>query len=139
MYTGSILNDEQRLALEAGLRDELEKAFLSGQRKYEIDLSFYARMFHIGCKYDIPLLRAKATASFIQDADKDVFFYRDLLRAVHIAFITGSDTESQMRECTFETLLKTISALSEYAWLPKEIEKIPGLAMKLITAMAKKM
>jgi hypothetical protein len=122
-----------------GNYDERQRAFASEQRKGEMNLSLYARLFQLGCKFDVPLLRAKSIELFQNDADKRTLYYRDIMRAVHVAFHTGSDTESQMRDCTFNTLLTNIRKASEFDWVAEEIQNVPGLAIKLIVAMAKKM
>jgi hypothetical protein len=139
LYTGVILNDEQSVALGMGDYSERKRAFACEGRHEEMNLSLYARMFHLGCRFDIPLLRKKSISWFKDNVARGTFYLHDLVRATHIAFHTGSDTECQMRDRTFEALLKDIRSVASHDWIAQEIAKIPGLGMRLLVALAKTM
>jgi hypothetical protein len=138
MYTGTILSAEQTLAASQKKNaEQRKKAFASDGRENEFDLSLYSRLFSLGSKYDVPQLREATIRLFRRDAQHPHTQFTDAIRALHIAFYTGSDGESQMWDCAFEGLLKNIERAVMYEPAAKAIEQIPGLPMKLVVAMAK--
>jgi hypothetical protein len=105
MYRGKMLTGEQWLSPEVKDNfDERKKAFETRARKDELNLSFYTRMFQLGCKYDVPLLRTRSIELLKEDVQWDSY-YVDMMKAVHIAFHTGSDAKREMRDCVFEALI----------------------------------
>lgn len=122
LYTSVILNDEQSVSLGVGDYQRRKRAFACEDRPGEMNLSLYARMFHLGCRFDIPLLRKKSIAWFKDDIESGAFHWPDLVRATHIAYHTGSDAECQMRDRAFEALLKNIRSVASHEWTAREIE-----------------
>jgi hypothetical protein len=102
------------------------------QQQHLAPLSAHAKMFALGTKYGIPALQKQALFAFRTSAVVDKVSGSDLAQAILIAFNTGSDVECKMRKCVFDTLMKKILNVMACPEVMDAIERIDGLAMKVL-------
>jgi hypothetical protein len=138
LYTGELLNDEQSLAVDAPDDEaEIKRAFATDLRKAEWNVSHYARMYAVGCKYDVPLIRKEATFLF-KKYYKGTLWTEDVAMAMRVAFHTGSGMERGMQDALIDLLVERPIIVRDHACVQDAIEDSPGLAKRLVVAMASK-
>jgi hypothetical protein len=94
-------------------------------------------MYAVGCKYDVPLIRNKATALFKKYCEGTVWT-EDVATAMRVAFNTGSGMERGMQDALIDLLVERPKVVRDHACIQDAIEESPGLAKRLVVAMASK-